>query len=197
MLVYCIKNKINSKEYIGLTTRDLTSRWKQHIQESNKMGSWEWNTPFGNAIKKYGKDNFDVFVLHLCDSLDELKTKEIEYIENRKSLVKHGGYNLTKGGDGRLGFKLSEETKKKIGLGNLGKVMSPEAKIRCSIAKKGKYIGGNHPRAIKVLINDNEIFDCLKDFVKKYKITHRKIKNQFNKGLTTFEIDGIKIQKVI
>ena len=59
MLVYCIKNKINDKEYIGLTKRPLESRWKQHVYESNKVNSWEWNTPLGNAIKKYGKERFE------------------------------------------------------------------------------------------------------------------------------------------
>jgi hypothetical protein len=51
----------------------LEHRWKQHIYESNKKDSWEWNTPLGNAIKKYGKDSFQVFVLEECSSEIELK----------------------------------------------------------------------------------------------------------------------------
>ena len=145
MLIYCIKNKINGKEYIGLTTRDLTSRWKQHIYESNKQNSWEWKTPLGNAIKKYGKNYFEVFVLFNCNTIKELKQKEIELIEERKSLVEHGGYNLTKGGDGKLGCKLTKETKNKISLGNLGKVMSLEAKEKMSIAAKKRCVGKLSP----------------------------------------------------
>ena len=55
MIVYCIENKTNGKKYIGITQRPLISRWKQHISESNRENSWEWNTLLGNALKKYGE----------------------------------------------------------------------------------------------------------------------------------------------
>ena len=145
MLVYCIKNTINNKEYIGLTTRTLEERWKQHIYESNKKDSWEWNTPLGNAIKKYGKDSFQVFVLEECSSETEMKQKEIQLIKERKSLASENGYNLSFGGDGRLGYKLSEKTKRKIGEGNLGKVMSTESKEKMSIAAKKRSVGKPSP----------------------------------------------------
>ena len=145
MLVYCIKNTVNNKEYIGLTTRTLEKRWKQHIYESNKQDSWEWNTPLGNAIKKYGKDSFQIFVLEECSSETELKQKEIQLIKERKSLASETGYNLTLGGDGRLGYKLSKETKRKIGEGNLGKIMSDDAKAKMSIAAKKRCVGKPSP----------------------------------------------------
>jgi len=145
MLVYCIKNIINNKEYIGLTKRPLEQRWKQHIYESNKKDSWEWNTPLGNAIKKYGKDSFQVFVLEECSSETELKLKEIQLIKERKSLASETGYNLTLGGDGRLGYKLSEETKQKISQGNLGKVMSVDAREKMSVAAKKRCVGKLSP----------------------------------------------------
>ena len=145
MLVYCIKNTVNNKEYIGLTTRTLEKRWKQHIYESNKQDSWEWNTPLGNAIKKYGKDLFEVFVLEECSSETEMKQKEIQLIKERKSLASENGYNLSFGGDGRMGHKLSEETKRKIGEGNIGKVMSNEAKEKMSVAAKKRSVGKLSP----------------------------------------------------
>lgn len=145
MNVYCIKNKINGKEYVGLTTRSLEKRWKQHIQESKKEGSWEWNTPLGNAIKKYGEDSFEVFVLEKCETQEDLKLKEKYFIEQRKSLAVFGGYNLTKGGDGRLGCKHSEETKKKIGLGNKGKTYSKESIERMKQAAKIRSVGKLSP----------------------------------------------------
>lgn len=145
MLVYCIKNIINNKEYIGLTTRTLEERWKQHIRESNREGGWEWNTPLGNAIKKYGKNSFEVFVLEECSSETEMKQKEIWLIRERKSLASETGYNLTLGGDGRLGYKLSEETKRKIGEGNFGKIMSDDARAKMSIAAKKRCVGKPSP----------------------------------------------------
>jgi len=145
MLVYCIKNTVNNKEYIGLTTRTLEQRWKQHIRESNREGGWEWNTPLGNAIKKYGKDSFEVFVLEECSSETEMKQKEIQLIKERKSLASETGYNLTLGGDGRMGYKLSEDTKRKIGEGNLGKIMSADAREKMSVAAKKRCIGKLSP----------------------------------------------------
>jgi group I intron endonuclease len=141
MIVYCIKNKCNGKEYIGLSTRPLKDRWSQHIRESNKKDSWEWNTPLGNAIKKYGKENFEVFVLVECESIEQMKQKEIHLIFERKSLTKYGGYNLTEGGDGRLGYKHSEETKIKIGEGNKGKKYTEETLKKMSEAAKKRSIG--------------------------------------------------------
>ena len=55
------------------------------------------------------------------------------------------GYNLTLGGDGRMGYKLSEETKRKIGEGNIGKVMSNEAKEKMSVAAKKRSVGKLSP----------------------------------------------------
>ena len=196
MIVYCIKNKVNEKEYIGLTTRQLQSRWKQHIYESKRENSWEWNTPLGNAIKKYGEENFEVFVLKECSSLEELKQKEIECISERKSFVRLGGYNMTKGGDGRLGCIHSEETKKKISLSQIGKIISDKTKEKYRIAKSGKYTRGKHPKAVKLLINGSKIFNCIKDFSDFYSIPCSTINNKFRKGLVSFELKGIQIQKV-
>ena len=145
MLIYCIKNTINNKEYIGLTTRTLEHRWKQHIYESNKKDSWEWNTPLGNAIKKYGEDSFQVFVLEECSSETEMKKREIDLIKERKSLASETGYNLTLGGDGRLGYKLSEETKRKIGEGNKGKTYTAESLEKMSVAAKKRSVGKPSP----------------------------------------------------
>jgi group I intron endonuclease len=197
MLIYCIKNKLNGKEYVGMTKRTLESRWRQHVYESNKENSWEWNTHLGNAIKKYGKDNFEVFIVEECDSFEDMTSKEIYYIKERKSLSKFGGYNMTEGGEGRLGFQHSEETKKKIGLGQIGKIMDSNAREKCRLAKKGKYTRGKHPKAVKLLIDDEILFDCIRDFSEKYNISCSTINNKFRKGLIDFTIKGIKIQRMI
>lgn len=196
MIVYCIKNKINGKEYVGLTKRTLEKRWKQHIYESNKKDSWECNTLLGNAIKKYGQQNFDIFILEKCENLEQLKEKEIKFIEERKTFFKQNGYNMTKGGDGRLGIKHSEETKIKIGLGQIGKKMNSEARLKCSLAKRSKYKRGSHPKAVKLIINDDKIFNCIRDFSEAFGIPCSTLNNKFRKGLREFFLDGIKIQRI-
>lgn len=197
MIIYCIKNKLNDKEYVGMTKRPLNSRWKQHISDSFRLNSWEWNTHLGNALKKYGVENFKIFVIEECKSFEEMVQKEIYHIKERKSFNKFGGYNMTEGGEGKLAFKHSEETKKKIGLGQIGKIMSLEARKKCSIAKQGKYIRGKHPKATKLLINDSEVFECIRDFSEAYGIPCGTINNYFvRKKLMSFTIKGIKIQRI-
>jgi hypothetical protein len=47
------------------------------------------------------------------------------------------GYNLTDGGEGRQGYKLSEEAKKRISEKNSGKVMSVEQRLQISKRHRG------------------------------------------------------------
>jgi hypothetical protein len=58
MLVYCATNIINNKKYVGFTTKTLEQRKNKHYSVAfNKI---EENTNyFKQAIKKYGKDNFN------------------------------------------------------------------------------------------------------------------------------------------
>ena len=56
-IVYCHTNKINNKKYIGQTCRSLEIR-------SGKNGhQYHACTYFGNAIQKYGWDNFEHEIL--------------------------------------------------------------------------------------------------------------------------------------
>jgi hypothetical protein len=65
-----------------------------------------------NAIKKYGKHNFELILLETCpkDLADE---KEIYHIKNENSLYPYG-YNLTKGG---AKHNHSNESKKRVSNG--------------------------------------------------------------------------------
>lgn len=103
MLVYCIKNKINDKEYIGLTKRPLESRWKQHVYES---------------------------------------------------------------------------------------------KIKMSLAKQGLYTRGKHPKAVKLLVDEKERFECIRDFSDTYGIPASTVNNKLRQGLVDFVLKGIKIQRI-
>ena len=64
--------------------------------------------------------------------------------EEKKMIAEIGLANLTnqkEGGEGGgRGNKLSEETKKKIGLGNKGKIRSEETKKKLSLSRKGRII---------------------------------------------------------
>ena len=196
MLIYCVKNKINGKEYIGLTTRSVGIRWKQHLYESNKVDSWEYKTPLGSAIKKYGKDAFEVSIIKHCDSIEDMKQSERDIIEKRKSHVSVGGYNVTKGGDGRFGVSWSQEIKDKIRASSKGKIMSEESKQKMRLAKTDIYKLGNHPKAFGVLINSKEQYTSVKEFANKYKLKYSSVVSSLsrNNGKTTFQ--NILIERI-
>lgn len=87
--IYCIENKINHKKYIGLTTRSIEERFSEHCKA---------NTVIGEAIRKYGVDNFMCYEVDRAQSKNELSELEIHYIHHFGTLK--NGYNCTIGGDG-------------------------------------------------------------------------------------------------
>ncbi len=97
--IYCIKNNINEKCYVGKTLKSPEERFSEHLYDAQKPT--EENRPLYRAIKKYGKDNFSLHVLEECtDGL--ASEREIWYIKKLKTYAH--GYNATIGGDGKQLF---------------------------------------------------------------------------------------------
>ena len=94
--LYCIRNKINGKKYIGITITDLKTRLRGHFAQA--FSEEKSNNKFHNAIRKYGVDNFEISLIRK-DARDfyELGKQEIEEIEKRKTII--SGYNTSQGGD--------------------------------------------------------------------------------------------------
>jgi len=132
--IYCTTNKINNKKYVGFHATN-------NINDSY-MGS---GIALNKALNKYGIENFDKEILEYC-TVDNWTERERYWIEKLQTLGKLG-YNLTKGGEGSLGLKLSEESKKKLSDArkgtepwNKGKIniYSPETIEKFKISASGK-----------------------------------------------------------
>ncbi|MBC8427319.1 MAG: GIY-YIG nuclease family protein [Proteobacteria bacterium] len=118
MILYCIKNKINNKRYIGITSGRLEKRLQEHgraiCNEQKK------NRPFYNAISKYGIENFELEFSkdykNQIQKYEELEEIEIYYIKKYKTymgLENCQGYNQTIGGNsGSFGYSRTGEIKK-------------------------------------------------------------------------------------
>lgn len=92
-LIYKYTNKINNKIYIGQTSETLERRDKKHLSQLKD------NTYFHRALKKYGRENFNLVILEENIPLDKLDEREIFWIKEFNSYYKTGfGYNMTKGG---------------------------------------------------------------------------------------------------
>lgn len=107
--IYCITNKETGKKYIGKAVHVLNkknpqkhgayNRWNVHVKSSGGV--------IGNAIKKYGRDKFEVKVLCVCKTNveDEL---EKNFIKEYNTIVPNG-YNILEGGQGNHNMVHSEQ----------------------------------------------------------------------------------------
>lgn len=103
----------SKKVYIGITSRNVKKRWNGGLGYKNC-------TSFYNAIEKYGWDNIKHEILEENLSFEEAEIKEKYYIKKYNSNNPAYGYNLTVGGLGANGFKLSEEKRRKLSMNRQG-----------------------------------------------------------------------------
>lgn len=176
--VYMHVNKINNKKYVGITSQKVENRW------SGGKGYQEC-TYFKNAVNKYGWDNFEHLILFTGLNKDKANNYEILLIELFQSNNRDKGYNLTSGGGGIKGLKMSEDTKKKMSESHKGekhplynKNRTDEVKLKISETKKKSDNNkrGNNPKARKIVcLNTKEIFNCIRDASQKYFIPEANI----------------------
>lgn len=163
--IYKLTNKITNDCYIGQTKNKLNKRFAGHINDSKRS-----NSRISNAIKKYGKDNFEIkeiikgdFNKYLSDYL------ETHFMQIHGSLLM---YNIKEGGNN---VKMKDETKTKISNINKGRKNSKPINykdadrynndklliVKSNRSKANK--GGNNAKAKKVLnIDTGKIYECAK-----------------------------------
>lgn len=104
--VYTHINKINGKQYIGITSTDVKTRWKDGQ-------GYNTQTVFYRAILKYGWDNFDHKILYDNLSYEEAIQKERECIIKYKTWVEFNdsqGYNMSLTNTGPTTKKVQQYT---------------------------------------------------------------------------------------
>lgn len=137
--IYLRTNIINGKQYVGQAS-DFERREKEWYNTNQKYAGLYVN----NARNKYGTENFKTEILKECDTKDELNQWEQYYIKELNTKYPNG-YNLTNGGDTSIGYRFTEEQKKKISDSKKGKTgwnkgipMSEETKQKLHNVHKGK-----------------------------------------------------------
>lgn len=111
--IYKVTNKINGKVYIGFDS-NWPNRQKTHKSSSFNKNTIDYNSILHNAIRKYGWNNFEWKII--CQHHDGeflLRIMEPYFIDAYQAFGS-AGYNMTKGGEGVLGYKHSKETLEKM-----------------------------------------------------------------------------------
>lgn len=119
---FCVYEHIfpNGKKYIGITCKDPKKRW-----ENGHGYSKEHQSVMYNAIKKYGWNNIKHNILFENLTEKEAKQKEQELIKENNTYVhskNSNGYNMTLGGEGTIGHKVTEDGRKRMSKARIGKV---------------------------------------------------------------------------
>ena len=92
--IYIIRNKVNSKVYVGQTTVSIKLRFQNHLSAA-RCGK---DYVIGKAIRKYGEENFYVELLEECLA-SELNEREMYWITFYNATDNKFGYNMSLGGN--------------------------------------------------------------------------------------------------
>ena len=130
---YMVTNNINGKVYVG------SHSWDGEGLDPNYYGS---GTAITRAVKKYGKENFQVEVLYYYDTIEECRADEERILTEYNVRDCPHSYNIK---NGAIGWTSEDMTGEKHP--NYGKHLSAEHRQKLSQAKKGENNPnyGKHP----------------------------------------------------
>ena len=111
-IVYQARNIKNGNLYIGVTRRTLTQRKNKHLAAAIRGTRGR----FYNAIRKHGPGAFEFTLVKECGSYYEALAEEVTQIAILKP-----AYNVTRGGEGALGYRHSKAERARMQERKIGK----------------------------------------------------------------------------
>jgi len=155
MIIYKIINKVNGKLYIG-QTNDFRIRFKWHRKALR--GGYHSSQKLQRSYDKHGIDSFIIEIIEMT-TIEEINKREDHWIEKYQTLNPKYGYNSNAKSIPHYG-KRTIEQRTNMSKAQLGKKATPEARLNMSLARKGRFIGKDSPKARAVIQYDldmNEI----------------------------------------
>lgn len=135
-LIYKITCSVNSKVYVGQTTKTLAERWMMHLVHV-RTGR---RCALQNSIRKHGVGNFKIELIEQCSD-EALNNREVYWISILGSAEPLKGYNRTQGGSEPITNEvrhLLSVMRKGAGNPMFGKKLSAERRRQMSITRKGR-----------------------------------------------------------
>ena len=186
MIIYKTTNLINDKFYVG-----------QHYTSANDgyLGSGKILL---NAIKKYGKENFNREILEFVDE-NNIDEQEIYWIAHTSANVQYGNYNITSGGNKPPRWHNTKDAiyiKQKISITNKKVIHTKEWNKKVSEANKGKVFTKEHCNNISKSKKGKRNEKQIKLLKKYYKNEKNILRNRIQKTCVQIEIDGTIFQSI-
>lgn len=131
-----IRKDTNKPFYIGLGSKpkkfnNISQEYKRAFSDHSRSKFWK------SVVAKTG---YEVQIIFECGNLQEAREKEIEFISlyGRRDLKKGTLVNMTDGGEGTIGRKVSKETKQLMSERLSGRVFTTTTKLKMSKSAKIK-----------------------------------------------------------
>ncbi len=140
--VYCWKNRVNGKVYVGGADKSFEKRRARHLMflkasnHDNRHLQAAWN--------KYGEKSFDWQVLERC-VLAQVEERETHWIKKLHASDRNYGYNICSCGISRTGILHREGSRKKMSVAHKGVEFTPEHKANM---KKNHWSKGENAAEI-------------------------------------------------
>lgn len=136
--LYCITCRTNGKMYVGITKQSLAQRWRVHV--SSALRGDRPHHRMSCAIRKYGRDDFDMIELFDYGSDVLAIAAEKELIAQLELVTL--GYNMSPGGEPRF---YQSETSRAAHIKSLtGRVRSAAERAAISAGRKGIVFSDDH-----------------------------------------------------
>ena len=141
--IYVIKDSTGTPRYVGKTTASIQRRFKRHIdavlRDPRPVHKDRW---LSKLLKTGAMPTVELLEEGLGEGWQEAEIRQIKlHREKYGNLIT----NSTDGGDGGLGIKHTEETKRKISLINKGRKHTPETRAKMSAYRKGRLMPPRTP----------------------------------------------------
>lgn len=131
--IYKITNTVNNKLYIGFTSTSLIKRLNKHNYDATQNS---YQSKLHRALLKYGKDKFTIRLIKSFKNKNKAFKYE-QFLIKKFNTVKRG-YNITLGGEGSPGIKISEKQKKAIAKALGRPVIRNDGKVFKSVSEAAR-----------------------------------------------------------